>query len=84
MKTTIAILASVLALMIASGAAFATNTPCSQKKGGVVGCIGTKFLCRDGSTSASKKTCTRDQAETSEPTFDRKGLIRLNEDDPVE
>jgi len=37
----------------------ASNHPCSQSKGGIVGCLGTKYLCRDGSTSASKRTCQK-------------------------
>lgn len=35
----------------------ARNTPCSGKKGGVSHCQGGKFVCKDGSISASKKTC---------------------------
>jgi len=56
----------MIALALLIGPALGANTPCSKKKGGIVGCVGTKFLCRDGSTSASKKTCTRDQAEASD------------------
>lgn len=33
--------------------------PCSGKKGGISHCQGTKFVCRDGSISASKKVCSR-------------------------
>ncbi len=33
--------------------------PCSGKKGGVSHCDGSKFVCNDGSISASKKICTR-------------------------
>lgn len=51
---------SILALSIAT--ADARNTPCSGKKGGVKGCLGEKFLCNDGTTSASKRTCSRGQA----------------------
>ncbi len=37
----------------------AANTPCSQSKGGIVGCTKAgKFLCRDGSLSQSKKKCS--------------------------
>ncbi|CAB3837272.1 hypothetical protein [Achromobacter ruhlandii] len=39
-------------------AAHSANTPCSGKKGGVERCVGEKFLCRDGSISASKRVCT--------------------------
>ena len=38
--------------------AHSANTPCSGKKGGVERCAGEKFLCRDGSISASKRVCT--------------------------
>lgn len=38
--------------------ASAANQPCSGKKGGVSHCSGSKFVCNDGSTSASKKTCS--------------------------
>ncbi|PZQ13613.1 MAG: hypothetical protein DI565_13810 [Ancylobacter novellus] len=51
---------SILALSIAT--ADARNTPCSGKKGGVKGCLGEKFLCNDGTTSASKRTCSRGEA----------------------
>jgi hypothetical protein len=33
------------------------RTPCSGKKGGVSACQGGKFLCNDGTLSASKKVC---------------------------
>ena len=47
-------------LILASGQADAANKPCSGKKGGVVGCTaGGKFMCANGTTSASKKTCNR-------------------------
>lgn len=41
-----------------NGTANATKTPCSGKKGGINHCSGGKFVCNDGSTSASKKTCS--------------------------
>jgi hypothetical protein len=34
------------------------RTPCSGKKGGVDHCENGKFICKDGTTSASKKVCT--------------------------
>lgn len=37
----------------------ARNTPCSQGKGGIKACQNGKFLCNDGSISASKKKCSR-------------------------
>lgn len=36
----------------------AQNTPCSGKKGGISHCEGTKFVCKDGSTSQSQKNCS--------------------------
>lgn len=33
------------------------NTPCSGRKGGIDHCQGETFICRDGSVSASKKSC---------------------------
>ncbi len=33
--------------------------PCSGSKGGVSHCDGSKFVCKDGSISASKKICSR-------------------------
>lgn len=36
----------------------AMNTPCSGKKGGVSHCAGGKFVCKDGTVSASKKICS--------------------------
>lgn len=33
------------------------NTPCSQSKRGINHCEGTRFICNDGSVSASKKDC---------------------------
>lgn len=33
--------------------------PCSGSKGGISHCNGSKFICNDGSTSASKKHCSK-------------------------
>ncbi|WP_446699030.1 YdcA family protein [Acinetobacter gerneri] len=33
--------------------------PCSGSKGGISHCQGSKFVCNDGSISASKKVCSR-------------------------
>jgi hypothetical protein len=33
--------------------------PCSGSKGGISHCDGSKFVCKDGSISGSKKVCTR-------------------------
>ncbi len=51
------IVGGVLAL-VCSGAE-ARNTPCSGSKGGVKACQSGKFLCNDGSISASKRVCSR-------------------------
>ncbi|HWL06760.1 MAG TPA: hypothetical protein VNQ99_17790 [Xanthobacteraceae bacterium] len=51
-------LAGIIALGLA-GAAEARNTPCSGKKGGVAYCTKDgKFMCKEGTTSASKRICT--------------------------
>jgi len=54
----IRIAVAALTLIASTSLAEATNTPCSQSKGGVKACMGGKFLCNDGSISASKKTCS--------------------------
>lgn len=46
-----------LLLLLGSSVALAGNQPCSGRKGGIAGCDGELFLCRDGSISASKKNC---------------------------
>ncbi|WP_256730356.1 hypothetical protein [Pseudomonas sp. ANT_H12B] len=48
----------LLLLCVASISAWAGNTPCSGKKGGIDRCDGDLFLCNDGSISASKKSCS--------------------------
>ena len=52
-------LAIVIIAALSASSAFATNTACSGKKGGVVGCSPDgRFMCQDGTVSASTKTCT--------------------------
>ncbi|TKJ88418.1 hypothetical protein PkoCFBP13504_00170 [Pseudomonas koreensis] len=46
-----------LLLVLFSASAWAANTPCSGKKGGIDRCDGELFLCNDGSISGSKKSC---------------------------
>jgi endonuclease YncB( thermonuclease family) len=53
-RATIALLLYVCAV----GVAGAANYPCSQRKGGVNYCDGEKFVCNDGSISASKQKCS--------------------------
>lgn len=51
-------LAIFTAFMLISTPAMAKgNKPCSGKKGGISHCSGGKFVCKDGSISASKKVC---------------------------
>lgn len=50
--------AAALCLLLIGGAAEARNTPCSQGKGGIKACQGTKYLCNNGTISASKYPCT--------------------------
>lgn len=63
-KTPLGFLASALFLilfLIVSSDAYAQRgrKPCSGKKGGISHCQGTKYVCKDGSISASKKSCNR-------------------------
>lgn len=51
------IVVAVLALMIGEAEARGRE-PCSGKKGGISHCLGSYFVCKDGSTSASKRICT--------------------------
>jgi len=49
---------SLLALGVSTVAeAGRGKQPCSGKKGGISHCQGSKFVCKDGSISASKKIC---------------------------
>ncbi|MGE8571402.1 MAG: hypothetical protein ACN6NW_05135 [Acinetobacter amyesii] len=49
-----------LSLSFVSVAEARGNKPCSKSKGGVKACTAEgKFLCNDGSVSASKRKCTR-------------------------
>ena len=50
------ILATSLALVMTLQPVLA-NTPCSGRKGGIDHCQGSTFICRDGSVSASRKSC---------------------------
>jgi hypothetical protein len=45
-------------LILAPLSAHGANTPCSGRKGGVDRCQGETFICKDGSVSASKKSCS--------------------------
>lgn len=48
----------VVLVLLLPFVAVAANTPCSGKKGGIDKCQGDTFICRDGSVSASKRSCT--------------------------
>jgi hypothetical protein len=56
----------LLLLCVTSGSAWAGNTPCSGKKGGIDRCDGDLFLCNDGSISGSKKSCSAMYGGTSQ------------------
>ncbi len=56
----LSILALCFALFAASTADARGNQPCSRGKGGVKACTANgKFLCNNGSISASKRKCSR-------------------------
>lgn len=55
MNKFLAILAT--ALLISTPAMAKGKEPCSGKKGGISHCSGGKFVCKDGTISASKKVC---------------------------
>lgn len=55
--TRCAYMLTAAAFALASAGTHAANTPCSGKKGGISHCVGRYFVCKDGSTSQSKKDC---------------------------
>jgi endonuclease G len=57
----------------------AQNTPCSGKKGGISHCEGAKFICNDGSTSRSKKSCSSEYSGEN----DTRAQTALIADKPV-
>jgi hypothetical protein len=68
-------LALLLSTLCLSQAALAANTPCSGAKGGIAGCDGELFVCRDGSISGSKKNCAAIYGGSQAPlkAIDRSG-----------
>ena len=48
----------LLLSLFLSTQAYAYNTPCSGKKGGISHCENGRFICNDGSVSQSKKVCS--------------------------
>jgi hypothetical protein len=62
----VATYASVCLLVPLTGEAQAqARGPCSGKKGGVSHCEGGKFVCKDGTTSRTKKICEKPPAQPS-------------------
>nr|WP_314269834.1 hypothetical protein [uncultured Kingella sp.] len=61
MQKTISTFFIAAALILSANSAYAERgrKPCSGKKGGISHCQGSKFICKDGTVSASKKICTR-------------------------
>lgn len=54
------LLATALLVFLGSvSIAEARNTPCSGKKGGISHCENGKFVCKNGTISQSKQTCSR-------------------------
>lgn len=52
------LLITILAMLTVT--AYAQNTPCSGKKGGVAACTKDgKFMCQNGTISQSKKVCQK-------------------------
>ncbi len=48
-----------IGLLVANQAASARGRePCSGNKGGIAHCSGTKFVCKDGTQSKSKCSCS--------------------------
>lgn len=56
MKTVILV---IMTLCLASPATARGREPCSGKKGGVSHYLGKFFVCNDGSTSQSKRVCSK-------------------------
>ncbi|MDP2202295.1 MAG: hypothetical protein Q8K07_09775 [Methylicorpusculum sp.] len=54
------LLTAIMAIgFVASTAEAKGREPCSGKKGGISHCSGAKFVCKDGTISKSKKTCSK-------------------------
>lgn len=52
------VLAAGLLFLAAADVSARGREPCSGKKGGISHCLGSYFVCKDGSTSQSKRICT--------------------------
>lgn len=66
MKRILTLLVAVSLATVAS-AGYPANKPCSGKKGGISHCQGQYFVCRDGTTSQSKKDCRSVLGSTAPP-----------------
>ena len=64
-RTAPAALAACIALL--APAADAANYPCSKGKGGVSHCMGTFYVCHNGTTSQSKTACSARDITPPEP-----------------
>lgn len=61
MKIRHVVVTAISLMLAATPGAEARNQPCFGKKGGIKSCTSNgKFLCHNGTTSASKRKCTRD------------------------
>ncbi|WP_274570672.1 hypothetical protein V6667_06500 [Neisseria leonii] len=58
MKKLLCTLAAAAVLLAPLSAQAKGREPCSGKKGGISHCSGSKFVCKDGSISKSKKVCS--------------------------
>jgi colicin import membrane protein len=76
MKKNLTVAVALLAA-VSMSSAFATNAPCSGKKGGVASCQNGKFLCNDGSVSTSKKICSAADVSTTAPSSAPKASAKI-------
>lgn len=61
MKIYHSVIVAISLMLAAAPSVEARNQPCSGKKGGIKACTKDgKFLCRNGTISASKQKCFRD------------------------
>ena len=66
------ILLALLALLALPLVAQAGNKPCSQSKGGIAYCEKGKFICQDGSMSASRRVCIPEASHVRLPADSQK------------
>lgn len=63
-----------------ASAGYPANKPCSGKKGGISHCMGQYFICRDGTTSQSKKDCRVFLGLPADGSDDRKPRKKTGKD----